>query len=491
MTREDAALFVVGEKHSNAEIFHERPERCRTHVLDHLERRWIERDELVASATDFCREACGGARRIGEERPCTQEQVVAAVDDRLGKLLRQEKEVCTAARHHAALTGLIDEHCDAAGEMRVGLDEVVLDALVLEVFSGEIAESIAANFANETSIEPATTSPHGDIGAATTWSEHHFAERVAALQHLIVRADEYIPCEVANDAQTHAVTLPMADNAGTIAGVSVLSNTTLDDAFRLSEQSISDYRGKGHAVVRNLATQAEVDAYSPAIADATFRMRGDERPLAERDTYGKAFIQSMNLWTIDEQVRRFVFARRFARVAAELTGVTGVRLYHDQALFKEPGGGITPWHQDQVYWPLDTKNTITMWMPLVDVPTDVGSVVFVSGSHTSDDLGGAEIGDRSEQYFDELISRRGFESQSYAPMRAGDATFHSGWTLHGAPANETSTMRRVMTIIYYADGTRVGALDNPMRENDARQWLGSRRTGEVADGPLNPLLWSA
>ena len=273
--------------------------------------------------------------------------------------------------------------------------------------------------------------------------------------------------------------------------VSSALSTSLDDVVAVSQESISEYRSKGHAVVRGLASQLEIDTYSPSISSATFRMRGDERPLEDRDTYGKAFIQSMNLWTIDENVRRFVFAKRFARVAAELMGVSGVRLYHDQALFKEPGGGLTPWHQDQVYWPLDTDKTITMWMPLVDVPTDVGSVVFVSGSHQFGNLGGAEIGDNSQAYFDKLISNRGYVSQSYAPMRAGDATFHSGWTLHGAPANETKTMRCVMTVIYYADGTRVGELDNPMRENDARQWLGSRTTGEVADGPLNPLLWSA
>lgn len=269
------------------------------------------------------------------------------------------------------------------------------------------------------------------------------------------------------------------------------TTTPLDDAVQLRGECIDEYRAKGHAVVRGLASQSEIDTYLPAISDATFRMRGDAKPMSERDTYGKAFIQSMNLWTIDDTVRRFVFAKRFARVAAELLGVPGVRLYHDQALFKEPGGGLTPWHQDQVYWPLDTDKTITMWMPLVDVPSDVGSVEFVSGSHRSGDLGGAEIGDDSQQYFDHLIAERGLRTQSYAPMRAGDASFHSGWTLHGAPANETRTMRCVMTIIYYADGTRVGALDNPMRENDARQWLGERRTGEMADGPLNPLLWSA
>jgi len=30
--------------------------------------------------------------------------------------------------------------------------------------------------------------------------------------------------------------------------------------------------------------------------------------------------------------------QRLARVAAELLGVSGVRLYHDQSLYREPGG---------------------------------------------------------------------------------------------------------------------------------------------------------
>lgn len=47
-------------------------------------------------------------------------------------------------------------------------------------------------------------------------------------------------------------------------------------------------------------------------------------------------------------------------------------MYHDQALFKEPGGGPTPWHQDRFYSPLTTENTVTMWMPLVDVPAGDG-----------------------------------------------------------------------------------------------------------------------
>ncbi len=141
-------------------------------------------------------------------------------------------------------------------------------------------------------------------------------------------------------------------------------------------------------------------------------------------------------------------------------GVDGVRLYHDQALYKEPGGGYTPWHQDQTYWPLDTTHTITLWMPLLDIPASVGSMRFASGSHAFGNLGMEGIGDDSQAYFDALIARaRISRSHTHGALRAGDATFHAGWTIHGAAGNPSTTMRSVMTIIYFADGVRVRAAD--------------------------------
>ena len=134
-----------------------------------------------------------------------------------------------------------------------------------------------------------------------------------------------------------------------------------------------------HAVLRSLLYPEEKSGFGPIIKSAADRFKVETRPLEERDNYCKAFLQIMNLWVRDEQVRRYTLARRFAKAAAELMGVPAVRLYHDQALFKEPGGGPTPWHQDQFYWPLDTSNAITLWMPLVDIPAEVGGMVFGSG----------------------------------------------------------------------------------------------------------------
>jgi hypothetical protein len=263
----------------------------------------------------------------------------------------------------------------------------------------------------------------------------------------------------------------------------------IDAPFALDQKTVEGFQRNGHAVVRGLASAEEINSFAPPILAQERRLAEKAAPLAERATYFKAFLQGHNLWTRDEAIKPFVFSARFAKVAAELLGVPGVRLYHDQSLSKEPGGGHTPWHQDQTYWPLDTRDTITMWMPLVDVPETVGSMTFANGSHLRGDLGPWVIGDESEAAFSEMVEREGFATATHGALKAGDATFHRGWTLHRAPANPTRLMRSVMTIIWYADGTRVSGDLSGVRALDHRFWLNAVPPGEVADGPLNPRLW--
>ncbi len=265
----------------------------------------------------------------------------------------------------------------------------------------------------------------------------------------------------------------------------------LDEPVTLPTDAAQSYQRDGFAVVRGLASGAEIDRFRPAIVATARRRNVETRPLAERGTYGRAFLQTPNLWQHDETVRRFVFARRFAAVAAQLMGVAGVRLYHDQALFKEPHGGLTPWHQDQVYWPLATTHTITMWMPLVDLDPDMGIMHFARGSHAHGALSDLPIGRASQDELSRLVNARGFAVAGPTVMRAGDATFHAGWTLHGAPPNATDRTREVMTVIYFADGTRIGGSDQPTRAFDLAAWLPGLREGDVAASALNPLLWSA
>lgn len=265
----------------------------------------------------------------------------------------------------------------------------------------------------------------------------------------------------------------------------------------LSARQIEAYRADGHTIVRAAATPDEIAAWRPVIAEAAgdCRRRASEgqdklNPAqAGDDTYTRAFVQIENLWTRYEKVRRFVFARRFAKIAADLMGVDGVRVYHDQALFKEAGGGYTPWHQDHYYWPLDTPHTITMWMPLVDAGLEMGTLVFGSGTHKHGSLGDLAISDESEALFRERTRELGTELIT-SELSAGDATFHDGWTLHKAPGNSTNRVREVMTIIYYADAARVTEPTNEYHPREIRDWLGDRRPGQLADADSNPLVFA-
>ena len=261
------------------------------------------------------------------------------------------------------------------------------------------------------------------------------------------------------------------------AYISEISGERSDDLWR-----------DGHILIPNLMSKDRLAVFRSAITAAVNRHSAEHRDLDDRDTYGKAFLQTTNLWTKDDTVKRFVFDTHFAQTAADLLGVEKVRLYHDQALFKEPGGGHTPWHQDEFYWPLDSNKMITMWMPLVDVDEKMGLIKFASGSHKHFAVKSVEISDESEAFYSEYISQHSFSVDGPSKMFPGDATFHLGWTIHSAGPNLSDRMREVMTVIYFADGARIIDPTDEFQRADLEAWFPGQKPREVADSPLNPVL---
>lgn len=246
------------------------------------------------------------------------------------------------------------------------------------------------------------------------------------------------------------------------------------------------FQRDGHALVRDIASREQIAEYRPVIEAAVEKLKHD--PQGRIDDYSKLFTQVTNVWRLDDAAKEIVFSRRFAAVAARLLGVPSVRLYHDQALFKPPGGDRTPWHQDRYYWPLDTDRTITMWLPLVDVDEAMGPMIFASGSHRAEGLGDLLISADTDTRLSSLIAERGWQVWS-EPVRAGDATFHAGGTLHSAGANRSDRVREVLTVIYYAAGTRVAKPANPNQQVDLEVFLPGVRPGEEAKSSLNPILY--
>lgn len=241
-----------------------------------------------------------------------------------------------------------------------------------------------------------------------------------------------------------------------------------------------------HVVVRGLVEPDEVAGFRTIVNAALERAHRVQLPPGN-ETYQAAFDQYMNLWQLDDAVREITLHPALGRATAALLGVDAVRVYHDQALYKIAGGGHTPWHQDQWYWPLDTDRTVTMWLPLHDVEPAMGDLEFALGTHRGP-IGDASISDESDAFYDSYLADHDVDRRRTGAMAAGDASFHMGWTLHRAEPNVTSNDREVMTVIWFADGARVTEAANPGQRLDRLLWLGDIEPGELAASDLNPVV---
>ena len=262
----------------------------------------------------------------------------------------------------------------------------------------------------------------------------------------------------------------------------------LTEAYPLREDAIDQFRRDGFIHLHRVVAPETLRRYADEITIKVLELNTMDLPLSQRSTYDKAFLQVANIWRQSNIVKELVFSRRLARIATELLGSNGVRLYHDQALYKEPGGGVTPWHVDQYYWPLASPATVTAWIPLQDTPVDMGPLSFASGSHRFPFLRDLSISDASEQVIQEAMDR---ERYPYVerPFELGDVSFHNGYTFHRAPPNRSRQARQVMTIIYMDRDIKVSEPTNDQQRGDLETWLPGTRIGATPDGPLNPVLY--
>jgi ectoine hydroxylase-related dioxygenase (phytanoyl-CoA dioxygenase family) len=262
----------------------------------------------------------------------------------------------------------------------------------------------------------------------------------------------------------------------------------LDAPFHLSADQVSFYRENGYIKLKHVLTAELLGHYRQCISKRVAELSADALPMDQRTTYGKAFLQIMNLWTESGEVKEFVFGKRLARIAADLMEVSGVRIYHDQALYKEPGGGITPWHADQYYWPVSSDKTVTAWVPLQNTPLDMGPLAFCEKSHRFQIGRDLEISDESEMTLKEALGHFRMEDSGFD---LGDVSFHAGWTFHRAGANQTERPREVMTMIYMDENIRLTPPKNKNHSMDMERWMPGLKSGDPLNSPLNPVVYSS
>lgn len=263
----------------------------------------------------------------------------------------------------------------------------------------------------------------------------------------------------------------------------------INQPYALSDNAIAFYQKNRYIKLKNVLDAETLEYYGEAITKKVNQINSQDKPMEQRDTYGKAFLQIFNLWREDETCEEFVMSKRLGQIATELMQTDGARLYHDQALFKEAGGGITPWHADQYYWPLNTDKTVTAWIPLQAVPLEMGPLEFSAGSHTIVEGRELSIGDESEQKIEQKLRVTDFQ-HVIEPFELGEVSFHSGWVFHRAGANHTKEMRKVMTVIYMDKDMILKAPENENQQKDWEVWCPGAKIGEVIQTEINPVIFS-
>ncbi|MBK5278228.1 MAG: phytanoyl-CoA dioxygenase family protein [Bacteroidia bacterium] len=263
----------------------------------------------------------------------------------------------------------------------------------------------------------------------------------------------------------------------------------LEEPFQITNEQVKFFEENGFVKIKNVLPPDTVRYMNDTISAEVKRLNTQHLPMEQRDTYGKAFLQIMNLWTKSDLIKEIVFSKRLAKMASDLMSVSGVRMYHDQALFKEPGGGHTPWHADQYYWPLETDKTITVWIPLQETKLELGPLEFSAKSQQIQEGRNLKISDESEKELQKKLTLNNFK-QVIEPFDIGEVSFHSGWIFHRAGPNKTDKMRNVMTVIYMDKDMRLKEPANENQIDDWNTWCPGAEVGKVIDTPLNPILYS-
>ena len=257
----------------------------------------------------------------------------------------------------------------------------------------------------------------------------------------------------------------------------------------LTPEEIRSYRDNGFVVVEDFLDTAELEEWRRCVDEAVAARQKRKTPegrMEEGDSYyDKVFTQRLNLWVDHGGVRRLMLDEGLGGMAAELAGVDGIRIWHDQALIKEPWANPTAWHLDNPYWSFSSRDAISVWVALDDATPHNGCLYFIPGSHKEATYDNVGIGENMAGLF-EAYPAWGRRQAAVGEMKAGSCSFHNGLLAHGAGANMTPGRRRAMTCAYMPDGSTFNGQQNILPPD----YFASLKEGDALENDeQNPLIY--
>ncbi|MCW5943709.1 MAG: phytanoyl-CoA dioxygenase family protein [Fimbriimonadaceae bacterium] len=263
----------------------------------------------------------------------------------------------------------------------------------------------------------------------------------------------------------------------------------------LTDAQIAEYRENGFLVIEGFLDEDELATWSSVTDEAVAQRLNQEVTLdkgvwltnqGDPDSfYAQVFTQCLKLLETHEGMRELMLDPRLGETAARLAGVSGIRIWHDQALYKPPFGNPTGWHLDNPYWSFSSRDALSLWVALDDATLGNGCLWYLPGTHRTARYENAGIGPNQADLFKVYPEWRAIEPVA-CPCSAGSAVFHNGLVAHGAGANMTNRPRRAMTCAYMPDGSVFNGARNVLPS----AYFESLTVGQVLDDDdVNPLIW--
>lgn len=119
-------------------------------------------------------------------------------------------------------------------------------------------------------------------------------------------------------------------------------------------------------------------------------------------------------------------------------------------IFGKPArsGKETPWHQDGEYYPIRPLRVLTIWIALDDVTPENGPMRFIPGSHKGRKLYSHSWVEGDDKTINLVCDSEHYDESTAEPLilKAGQASFHDVYMIHGSQANHTDRRRAAFII---------------------------------------------
>ena len=151
---------------------------------------------------------------------------------------------------------------------------------------------------------------------------------------------------------------------------------------KLTQAMADQFQIAGFVLVEDFFSYEELDRFGSEVDKAVrHRTKDDNRRLGEKNLYEQTFVQCMGLWEDNVSLRPLTFHQKLCATAADLLETDCVRLWQDQALYKEAGGRKTDARLDYPFWHVDKPRLVSAWIPFDGCKLGGGTMGYVQGSH--------------------------------------------------------------------------------------------------------------